>query len=431
MVLLIHAVEEALLKQRELPYCPSISELFQWCDRCLGSVLWIAAAVVSIGLFFYHYNFGVMGADMNGQSAGLVKDPLIIVAYAITYIGNPFVKTENAWALPGALVGLTGLIVGGLNLFYLWRQQRSWRNLVIWLVMAGFSVGAALVTALGRGHIFWQYPAQALLDRYVTPSLLLWIAFAALMAQVLWPILTGLRVGRWENALAPVNALAFVVIGALFLYANADSATIVGLMSPTQVACVAGFPVTRNARCMSKIYLKETPITQVIDSVDQLAIHQLALFADRTPPYDSVTSLMSLTGRRVEGAGMGFDFISALMPAYSARVFKLPAPGQAEFSYTVPQTTHSVQMVTIAFLSPDAPLQPTIFRVGVRTADGNTVKLGDLTYDQTLDPNGQSIRALLDAYKGQTIRIILQTRGANGQSVPNAIWIDPIVAVIH
>ncbi len=393
--------------------------------------LWAAAATISIGLFFYHYNFGIMGADTSGQSAGLVKDPLTIAAYAITYLGNPFVKTENSWALPGAIVGLVGLIVGAANLFYLWRQQRSWRNLIIWVVMAGFSVGAALVTALGRGHIFWRYPAQPLLDRYVTPSLLLWIAFAALMAQVLWPLFTRARLSRWEAILTPVNVLAFILVGALFLYANADSATQPGLMSQAQVDCVAGFPVSRNARCMTRIYLKETPISQVVDAVDQLSIHQLALFADKTPPFDSVTPLADLTGRRVDGDGMGFAFSSQLTPSFSARVFKLPAPGQAEFDYSVPQTTHDIQLRMVAFLSPDAPLLPTIYRVGVRKADGTASLIAEVSYDQTADPNGQPIRVSLDSYKGQAISLILQTRGANGQAVPNALWIDPIIVVVH
>ena len=390
---------------------------------------WLIAAAVSIGLFFYQYNFSIMGADRGGQSAGIVTDPLKILAYAITYLGNPFVLTGGEWALPAALIGASGLIVGSANLIYLVRRDHSWRGVVIWLVMAGFSVGAALLTALGRSHIFLEYPAQPLLDRYVTPSLLLWIAFVALMAQVVWPILSGARTGQWETVLAPLNPIVFILVGAFFLYSNADSALLPGLMTPQQAACVEGFPVSRNARCLSRIYLKETPLTEVIDAADQLSTHRLALFADTAPPYDDVIALYNL-GPKMDSSGAGF-LLSVLSDRAAARVLKLPAPGQVEVPVTIPQTNQPVQLVTTALLMPDRPPQATIFRVGARFLDGSTKLLLEFTYDTRADADGHPIHLLLDAYRGQTIRLIFQTRGANGQAVPNAVWIDPLVAVIH
>lgn len=392
-------------------------------------VFWLVAAAAAIGLFFYQYNFSIMGADRSGQSAGLVTNPITILAYAITCLGNPFVLTGNDWALPATLVGSAGLIVGGANLIYLLRRDQSWRGVVVWGVMAGFSVGAALLTAMGRAHIFPDYPAQPLLDRYVTPSLLLWIAFAALMAQAVWPILSGARTGRWESALAPVNVIVFVVVVALFLYSSGESATLPGLMSQQQQACVEGFPITRNLRCLNRIYLKETPLDDVVDEVDQLSIHRLALFADKTPPYDSVTALYNV-GPRAADAGAGFVF-AALGETAAARALKLPAPGQIEIPVTIPQTSRPVQLITTAMLTPDRPPQATIFRVDVRLADGSPRLLLETTYDARADLAGHPIHLPLDAYRGQAVRLIFQTRGANSQMVPNAVWIDPLVAVIH
>ena len=232
--------------------------------------------------------------------------------------------------------------------------------------------------------------------------------------------------------LGAANVVALLILALLYLRANVDSARLPGLVSQGQANCVANFPGTRNTTCLDHIYLKETPLTRVVDSVDQLAIHQLAIFADKEPLFDAITALSDLKGKRVEGtAATRFAFDKQPNPVAAARVFRQPAPGQSEFIFTVPTTDKPVMFISVAFAEVGAPPDKIIFRVGARLADGSARVLSETTYDPTVDPNGTAIRVPLDQFKGQAIVIILQTRGLNGGTVANAAWIDPSVAVLH
>ena len=133
---------------------------------------------LSLWLFFDNYVFGKY------LSIQIIKEnPINFLKYILYYIGGPFfyITQSKSWSLWVAQFFGILLIIGVIN--FSWRifkkHDRQSLDLALLFFIAYIGAGAA-ITASGR--LFFGVE-QALSSRYMTPALMVWLAFAMLYAQ--------------------------------------------------------------------------------------------------------------------------------------------------------------------------------------------------------------------------------------------------------
>jgi hypothetical protein len=398
-------------------------------------VVWGIAAAITLGFYFlYQYDASLLGANEQGNSAGLVRDPYKLVSYAITYLGNPFVPEAGTFAGISAVLGLVGLIVFTLNLLFVWSKSRQISSVATWMVVGGFGVGSAVLTALGRAHVFPDlFPVQPLLDRYVTPPTMFWIAIVALGLIVIRQTMRSVQPSGVAVALMRVNVVLFCVMTGFYLFSTNGATNDNRAVSVEQEACVVNYPTSRNSNCLDYLYLKQTSVADVMDRIDQMSIYRLAGFAEREPTFDQIIKLYRLERHLVdEQTHTGFEFFN-YTPTYEAVTFSQYAPSQVEFELDVPQVEHRVDLATGVYVdrstleTSNLPQDGVIFRVGVREVDGTAHLLEEVTFDPNVDTRVIPVTVSLDAYKGQSIRLILQTSIRDNDNFDHSMWVDPVV----
>ena len=120
---------------------------------------------------------------------------------------------------------------------------------------------------------------------------------------------------------------------------------------------------------------------------------------------------------------------------YEAATFIQPAPGQMEFVVNIPQSDHEVDFVSAMYVDRsnlsdrEHPQDGVLFRGGARTADGNATVLFESTFDPNVETDYKAFSVNLDAYKGQTIRLILQTTTLENPNYDDSMWVDPVIIV--
>ena len=172
-----------------------------------------------------------------------------------------------------------------------------------------------------------------------------------------------------------------------------------------------------------------------LSDLNGLAIHQLASFRDIDPAYLDIIPLHTLprdSNREREGARFGFfEFEEGIIRS----VFQQPAPSVSMFQVDVPQTDNPVIFFSAVHVDiPDAPSGPppdgVIFRVALRVGDEEGRLLAEIDYDPDSDEELKRVFLPLDAYRGQTIELYLQTDDRENPNADNAMWVDPGVLVL-
>lgn len=394
--------------------------------------VWVALAAISIALYFTNYDFSLLGADEEGNSAGLVTNAGKLIGYTFTYMGNPFVMPEGEWRFVASGVAAAGLVLGLLNATYLWLRTRRLTDLTVWLVLGLWAWGSGFLTAFGRSHVFPDLlPQQPLIDRYVPPPALFWIAFIAIAILVLGRIAQGDRTA-FTRLLMVANIALLVVITPLYGYVNFMTLNRERPMPPGAEDCMLRFQATRNVRCLARSYLKQTTLPDLVERIDGLASHQLAAFAGIRPLYTENVALYTVERMVTVGANSAYRLYD---PNESQQffVYQQPAPGQTEFLVTIPDTDQPIILgggvtwdVVEGNRNADGIIQ---FRVGVRMENDTSAVLGTITYDPAVDNGIKPLRISLNDYRGQTVRIVLQTSNPDNQPTNLPLWIDPVVFV--
>ena len=147
----------------------------QW-RRCLRQSL--PAAAIG-GAFIALYMVGWYPAYGQPRSISPFAAPVDFARFIFAALGAAVGASGGAAAQTVAACGLAALSTCTL---YLWlRSSRTRPALVAWLVIAGFAVGAAGLTAVGR---LGGGAGNAFVSRYTTFSLLLWCALAGIVGMV-------------------------------------------------------------------------------------------------------------------------------------------------------------------------------------------------------------------------------------------------------
>jgi hypothetical protein len=396
--------------------------------------VWLLVALVTIALYFSHYDFSLLGANEDGNSAGLVTNFGKLLGYSLAYMGNPFVLASSEWRYLSTALALAGLGLGAANVVYLWRRSRSLADVTTWVVLALWACGSALLTALGRSHTYPDLlPQQPMIDRYVPPPSMFWAAFVAVAVLVLWRVAQGER-ARFSRLLMVLNVGLLALLTPLYAYANFAALDLSPTISDAAVECMVRFPSARNTRCLALTYLKQTQLIDVIDRVNALSRYQLAAFAGHELVYTDVIPLYRVGRETTQDSGdVGFRFYD-LSPTQQYIAFQQVAPGQTAFEVAVPDAETPVFLggaVTLDTAALERPLtgDGVLFRVGVRSPSQGTRLLGELVYDPAVDTGLKPLRFDLSAYRGETIQLILQTSHRDDDRDDLSLWIDPIVFV--
>jgi hypothetical protein len=178
-------------------------------------VFWVAATVLSLIFYFWGYQSGGL------LDIGYVLSHLGELAeYVLAYLGAPFTVVSPPAPFPIMLsvaFGLIGILLLLFNVGYLWWHSRDLTRLAAWIAIAGFSVGSATLTGVGR--LTLGIPG-ALAERYVIHSSLLWCSVIGLSFVTLADVLQASPKPKWGLLLGNTNTLACV--GLFFLYSCAN-----------------------------------------------------------------------------------------------------------------------------------------------------------------------------------------------------------------
>jgi hypothetical protein len=400
-------------------------------------IFWGVALLAAFASFFMGYDFGVMGISYEGQGQGLALNPLHLALYVFAYIGNPYVAALDANLPLAAGIGTAALALLLLNGGYLLRRERAPRLIAVWVGLALFTLGAGAMTGLGRGHVFpVEAPSQPLLSRYVTPSVPLSVALVALMLISIDVIRQQVERGHGALALLWLNRMAFVLLAIPLVLVTIYAARLPPVVSERQATCVENYPASRNLACLARLYLREQPVGEVLRYIDQLAIQGLTSFAGKPPVFSQITYLREMTfevAAEHDEVGMrGYQ----IGEGYEVPVFFQHAPSQSVFTIDVPATSESVYFLTSIYVD-RTNLEDTrfeqdgaLFRVGtVDVNDENPALLAETAFDPNVLTAPLPMRVSLNAYRGQTIKLVLQTAIGANAFYDWSMWIDPIIIV--
>jgi hypothetical protein len=148
--------------------------------RRAAAAVWLIAAAASCFLFFHGWHSAPIPGMPTPMEA--LADPVKLIKYALTYLGGPITRmklVDLPYGAAGAGLLAVFAVASAVVLIARWENRAQW---LPWGMLAGYAVGCAFVTGLGRVGFGVE---QATGSRYVTLSLLLTLSVIAVTAQAL------------------------------------------------------------------------------------------------------------------------------------------------------------------------------------------------------------------------------------------------------
>ncbi len=212
--------------------------------------------------------------------------PREVLVYAISFLGAPI----GYDVLPLAfLFGLLGLVLVPANLVVFWRHGENGASDVLpvlpWVTLALFALGAAAVTALGRGGNV-SGARQALATRYHTFSALWWVAMVligvlAMSRLVGSPTPPGdRRVAFMRRALVGANGAVLGAAVVCFVVANVIAvrdATTWLASARRDESCVFNYRTAAD-QCLARFHHNPNIVRNRAPYLEE---HHLAIFDER------------------------------------------------------------------------------------------------------------------------------------------------------
>lgn len=247
-------------------------------------LFWLAAGIACLTLFFAGYSFHPPG---DGHFPGTLSAG----KFAFAFVGNALFghhgpTTPMRFALI-ASVGAAGVILLAVNIAFLRRRLGTCSGSAVWIGLAIFVLASSGAAALGRSMT--EGLESALANRYVTLSLVFWIALLGLGTDAVREALGSFKSSRTARALVATNIAIGVSLILSLLLSNIRSLSIAPRVTPAHRACLAAAPTTRYVECLyglHPVFDPETPSyefrSQALDKIDRLAALKLGVFADGT-----------------------------------------------------------------------------------------------------------------------------------------------------
>ncbi|MEM8931944.1 MAG: hypothetical protein AAGE94_12270 [Acidobacteriota bacterium] len=228
------------------------------------TILWILAALAVAALYFH--GLGVTDRPSFFDD-GVPRTLKLFGGYLAIYLGAPLLGFHGHVAMYGGFLLLVAVAVFGL--VETRREGLGWLlgPRLPWLLLAGYAVASALLTAYGRLYLGL---GQALTSRYVTLSTCLWIGVAGLLA------LAGQRPWIRRLALAALVPLAIQWgVGAERLHTIGEERRAI------RAAIVDGRPVD-----LGTIYPDPEVVEERLATLRRLGLGPFrdAPYSDATPP---------------------------------------------------------------------------------------------------------------------------------------------------
>jgi hypothetical protein len=176
--------------------CAMIFALMGSFSMGIAPAMW-AAPLLTLWLrgyrnWSYYAVWFVLGGIIVGYSI-LTTKPLfptlslhqldIFISFTFAYLGNFLFANNSNLSI---VFGISGLLLLAVNAFLLWLKNPRW--LAGWAGISSFSVISALMTSYGRGILMTVASNSPLQSRYVTHSVLMWVALLAISScnALLW-----------------------------------------------------------------------------------------------------------------------------------------------------------------------------------------------------------------------------------------------------
>lgn len=243
-------------------------------------LFWLLAATGALSLFFTGYDFRI-GLENS------VRNPLFIAKFAVIYIGNALhaygPRDMGRCILTGA-VGVVGVALLSANAAFLHRVHGGWSKVTPWLAIAVFVLGSGCLAAVGRGDS-GGLPG-ALVGRYVTLSLMFWVALTGLILQVIGTVRSREAKSVAARGLLYVNLVVIVVLLPIFIYSNIRGALEMPWVTPSHRLCLERVPESRDLSCLKGLHPVFDPThpsyrsrSVALEKIDHLKEHELSVFA--------------------------------------------------------------------------------------------------------------------------------------------------------
>ena len=139
----------------------------------------ITTILIAIFFLYLHFSFYIQPIHHSSFSDGILNNPILFTQYLLTYLGAPFYfmigKSYHIAQFFGFL-----LIGGSLFFTYKYFKEKENKNLMVLplLAMILYVGGTAFGTSGGRCE---AGIGAALSSRYLTPSIVVWVAFISLV----------------------------------------------------------------------------------------------------------------------------------------------------------------------------------------------------------------------------------------------------------
>ncbi|MEP7290994.1 MAG: hypothetical protein ABI835_04380 [Chloroflexota bacterium] len=392
-------------------------------------IFWLIAAAVSIYLYY-------SGVDTVWMFSASSSDPAKIIHYALIYLGGIFVpRIDGDLGIINlaVLITLLSIVLVLCNFGYLWWVNRSLKRLTIWILIAGYAVGTALVTGFGRIALYPNYAFQALEERYTVMAVFWWISVLVLGAAVVHGVSQPDR-SPLRRLLGSANLLTFVVLIPLAVYAICYQVITYHFVSPNLETCAAQLLLTEDddqATCLLPGG-QESLSVPFASLLSDLAQRRLAMFA-RPELEVELMNLKFEVLQQVDGAPVPqyqtYSLDGVLLPSLFEH-----ASAQVEYALTLPATYAHAEFDASVYLDPaNLVNDPGVFQDGVIFSASVTGENGETSQSEGLlfNPHdtGEPLAFSFDlsVYVGQRIRLQLQTESLTSSAYDWSQWLEPMI----
>lgn len=177
-------------------------------------MLWLLAYGVAGAIAIGCYFIGYTRPDF-GPLASFVELPLI-ARFVVVWLGAVVSSESVSATFAGGLIITVLLLAGFLSIFLVNQNRTVWRRYYPWFLLAGFSLAAGVLTAIGRAHL--GLDALIATYRYKITSVFAYVATAGLIYQLHrdWIVLRSL----WRLQFAITLTILTTLLGVAELFVS-------------------------------------------------------------------------------------------------------------------------------------------------------------------------------------------------------------------
>lgn len=318
---------------------------------------WMIATAFTLFLYFGNSGVGVGGETSDTTANINLHDPVMLFKFVFAFLGNPFTYSLDAES--PIYIGIIGVGLLVLNLWYLWQQQKNLKLIAPWMTLAGFASSIAVIVYMTRYRE--DRFIYAIEQRYAIVSTNLWLAVIATGIIVWWVAEHRKIRTQWENMLPAANVIVGVLLVVLYLLANMWNLQATALRYeyalgekfPPHEECLLNFPLKRDFSCIEN----SVPLGEASeDDVYRLAYYELGIFNNQQ------TTINVLPENYQAGSPIILDSPSRWMNAY-LRKWYLQAVDESVIFHVAPEATE------ISTDTLQEPLAPVVTGYGETTTE--------------------------------------------------------------